>query len=139
MLAYDPACYLMTQHVYVMTQHGYVIREPTLSNKIMAKIGKWRNRKWSHLKRNRSYQQTSDITTIPYQMSLKMALSLSLVLTVVMLVCSAMAQEDICQLEKAKGNCYASILSFYFDVNSNRCQPFLYGGCGGNANRFEYV
>ena len=25
---------------------------------------------------------------------------------------------------------------YYYDANVNRCYPFIYGGCGGNYNRF---
>ncbi|MBN3321556.1 TFPI1 inhibitor, partial [Atractosteus spatula] len=36
-----------------------------------------------------------------------------------------------------EGPCKASKLSFYFNVNTHKCETFLYGGCLGNANNFE--
>ncbi|VDL77181.1 unnamed protein product, partial [Nippostrongylus brasiliensis] len=29
--------------------------------------------------------------------------------------------------------------SFYYDVNTRTCLEFIYGGCGGNGNRFDTV
>lgn len=31
----------------------------------------------------------------------------------------------------------ASIRQYSYDIVSGRCLPFHYGGCGGNANRFD--
>lgn len=28
---------------------------------------------------------------------------------------------------------------WYFKSTTRRCEPFVYGGCGGNANRFQSV
>ena len=35
------------------------------------------------------------------------------------------------------GSCRGSFKKWYFDVESQRCETFLYGGCNGNANRFD--
>jgi len=44
---------------------------------------------------------------------------------------------DICDLPVEVGPCRASVPSYYFDQSTGRCTAFLYGGCQGNANRFE--
>lgn len=48
-----------------------------------------------------------------------------------------MSQDDICLLAVDQGPCRAAVSSFYFDAGVGKCTEFLYGGCGGNANRFE--
>jgi hypothetical protein len=35
------------------------------------------------------------------------------------------------------GNCNAAIRRFFHDAVSGLCQPFTYGGCGGNENNFD--
>ena len=42
-----------------------------------------------------------------------------------------------CELEKDQGDCHAAIPMYYFNKNTGRCEQFVYGGCGGNKNRFE--
>jgi len=48
---------------------------------------------------------------------------------------------DICQLPRAPGDgevtCHAYFPSWYYDTKKKRCLYFVYGGCGGNANRFR--
>ncbi|ODM97201.1 Papilin [Orchesella cincta] len=46
-------------------------------------------------------------------------------------------QDDICVLPVDQGPCRAAVKSWHFDVRERKCTEFLYGGCGGNANRFE--
>lgn len=46
-------------------------------------------------------------------------------------------QEDICVLPVEQGPCRAAVKSYHYDASERRCAEFLYGGCGGNANRFE--
>lgn len=44
---------------------------------------------------------------------------------------------EVCNLPRAGGDCEAYIPSFGFDPHSQTCVPFIYGGCGGNDNRFR--
>lgn len=43
----------------------------------------------------------------------------------------------VCSAEVDSGTCDGSITSYYYDAKHQRCQAFIYGGCGGNANRFQ--
>ncbi|XP_075547382.1 uncharacterized protein LOC142581818 [Dermacentor variabilis] len=43
---------------------------------------------------------------------------------------------ESCRLEPERGLCYAAFTLYYFDAAAGTCEEFLYGGCGGNANRF---
>ena len=45
--------------------------------------------------------------------------------------------EDVCTLPLSKGPCRNFAPSFYFNGESGKCEYFIYGGCGGNGNRFE--
>jgi Kunitz/Bovine pancreatic trypsin inhibitor domain len=42
-----------------------------------------------------------------------------------------------CTLAPEVGDCDAAFQNFYFDVEQGECLPFTYGGCGGNANRYD--
>uniref|UniRef100_A0A5S6QM24 BPTI/Kunitz inhibitor domain-containing protein n=1 Tax=Trichuris muris TaxID=70415 RepID=A0A5S6QM24_TRIMR len=44
---------------------------------------------------------------------------------------------DSCTLPKDRGTCKAGHQKYYFDVQTLICSLFLYGGCGGNANRYD--
>ncbi|CAI7935339.1 carboxypeptidase inhibitor SmCI-like [Podarcis lilfordi] len=44
---------------------------------------------------------------------------------------------DICKLPKKVGKCRASFISFFFNVETLKCEIFIYGGCGKNANNFR--
>ncbi|CAG7831434.1 unnamed protein product [Allacma fusca] len=41
-----------------------------------------------------------------------------------------------CFLEKSRGPCRAVIDSWFFNVATKTCEPFMWSGCGGNNNRF---
>ncbi|XP_026069082.1 collagen alpha-1(VII) chain-like isoform X1 [Carassius auratus] len=44
--------------------------------------------------------------------------------------------EDSCILPMEEGNCSRYTLRWYFNSDVGVCRPFIYSGCGGNANRF---
>jgi Kunitz/Bovine pancreatic trypsin inhibitor domain len=43
---------------------------------------------------------------------------------------------DACSLPKQPGNCDAYAPSFWHNPTTGVCEPFVYGGCGGNDNRY---
>ena len=43
----------------------------------------------------------------------------------------------VCTLPMEAGPCKAGLTRWYYNTESRRCQEFDYGGCEGNANRFE--
>ncbi|BFZ20771.1 hypothetical protein BsWGS_23810 [Bradybaena similaris] len=46
---------------------------------------------------------------------------------------------SICNLPKAPGNCFAYNESYIFNTVKGACEKFIYGGCGGNENRFATI
>lgn len=48
---------------------------------------------------------------------------------------------DDCSLPPLDGDgvkiCHAYFVKYYFNNATKTCQTFVYGGCGGNANRFS--
>ena len=47
------------------------------------------------------------------------------------------AAAQICSLPVEKGRCRASLRRFFFNSTSRQCEEFRFGGCEGNANRFD--
>jgi len=43
---------------------------------------------------------------------------------------------EACYWAKDSGSCKGSLEKFYYDADSKKCKKFVYGGCGGNPNRF---
>ena len=43
---------------------------------------------------------------------------------------------NFCGLEPETGVCDAYFPSYFYNMTSRRCERFIYGGCGGNDNRF---
>ena len=41
-----------------------------------------------------------------------------------------------CESEPDDGYCKAAFERYYFDKIENTCKTFIYGGCGGNENRY---
>ncbi|XP_076360449.1 actinia tenebrosa protease inhibitors-like [Tachypleus tridentatus] len=52
---------------------------------------------------------------------------------------SLRAQADSCHLQPDSGKCLAYLPRFYFDPETETCEEFIYGGCGGNENNFETI
>uniref|UniRef100_A0A3Q1K386 Si:dkey-117n7.5 n=1 Tax=Anabas testudineus TaxID=64144 RepID=A0A3Q1K386_ANATE len=44
---------------------------------------------------------------------------------------------DRCLEPMSEGFCSDYVLLWYFHRLSGECRPFVYGGCGGNQNRFS--
>ena len=38
-----------------------------------------------------------------------------------------------------KGYCRARLIRWFYDNEANKCESFLYSGCGGNENNFGTV
>lgn len=47
------------------------------------------------------------------------------------------SKSPICYTPVDPGSCNSDITAFYYDSHNHMCQAFLYGGCEGNANRFQ--
>lgn len=52
---------------------------------------------------------------------------------------SDLPSPDVCQQRRDRGPCEAYHVMYYYDVRHRRCHHFVYGGCGGNGNRFESI
>ncbi|KAK4325646.1 hypothetical protein Pmani_003739 [Petrolisthes manimaculis] len=44
---------------------------------------------------------------------------------------------EVCYDQRDSGYCEGSIRRWHFNPETNQCQTFRYGGCGGNLNNFE--
>uniref|UniRef100_A0A023G1A9 Putative bilaris n=1 Tax=Amblyomma parvum TaxID=251391 RepID=A0A023G1A9_AMBPA len=45
--------------------------------------------------------------------------------------------KPVCSLKPKTGKCKAAIPLWYYDPQLDECRGLIYGGCKGNANRFE--
>ncbi|OWR51782.1 actinia tenebrosa protease inhibitors-like [Danaus plexippus] len=45
--------------------------------------------------------------------------------------------DSFCQLQPRKGSCGNQLKRFYYDMESNECRSFYFGGCDGNQNNFN--
>ena len=46
-------------------------------------------------------------------------------------------QDDVCSQEPETGPCKGGFRKFFYNSTTNQCELFIYGGCGGNDNRFD--
>ncbi|XP_020788989.1 tissue factor pathway inhibitor 2 isoform X2 [Boleophthalmus pectinirostris] len=44
-----------------------------------------------------------------------------------------------CRLPQEPGPCRSLLSRYFFNMSSLQCEPFYYGGCHGNANRFLHL
>ena len=44
--------------------------------------------------------------------------------------------KNICHLPAETGLCRGYFPQYYYDDKEQECKKFIYGGCGGNRNRF---
>ncbi|XP_047626417.1 tissue factor pathway inhibitor isoform X2 [Phacochoerus africanus] len=44
---------------------------------------------------------------------------------------------SFCAMKADDGPCKAMMKRFFFNINTQQCEEFIYGGCEGNQNRFE--
>ncbi|XP_075900241.1 tissue factor pathway inhibitor 2 isoform X2 [Nelusetta ayraudi] len=44
---------------------------------------------------------------------------------------------QVCRFPKEEGPCRALFTRYFFNMTSMQCEPFYYGGCQGNSNRFQ--
>ncbi|XP_055613416.1 papilin-like isoform X1 [Uranotaenia lowii] len=54
-------------------------------------------------------------------------------------ICEAPEGNEKCHLPKITGPCTGYYPMWYYDSDRNQCSQFTYGGCLGNANRFETI
>ncbi|EYC23629.1 hypothetical protein Y032_0015g2753 [Ancylostoma ceylanicum] len=47
------------------------------------------------------------------------------------------AYANVCDLDLVTGPCLALFRKYGFDKSAGKCVEFTYGGCSGNANRFD--
>ncbi|GBM17502.1 Papilin [Araneus ventricosus] len=50
--------------------------------------------------------------------------------------CGTLHASNACEEDKEVGPCKAAFARFYFNKKTSQCEPFIYGGCGGNSNNF---
>ncbi|XP_017097722.1 chymotrypsin inhibitor SCI-III [Drosophila bipectinata] len=50
---------------------------------------------------------------------------------------AASKRVKLCLQPTISGRCFGYVESFAYNPIKRHCEPFIYGGCGGNDNRFS--
>lgn len=50
-----------------------------------------------------------------------------------------LTQEELCSLPKDAGPCRGNYPSYFYNIETQSCESFIFGGCQGNQNRFSGV
>ena len=58
-------------------------------------------------------------------------------LSIMLLFCFFLARTDICLLPPDAGLCDGVFFKYFYNDTNGNCEVFAYGGCDGNANRFD--
>ncbi|XP_078330109.1 uncharacterized protein LOC111117500 isoform X2 [Crassostrea virginica] len=53
------------------------------------------------------------------------------------MACISLGDRGVCSQSKVVGRCRAAFPRYWFNSQTNRCESFTYGGCGGNENNFK--
>ena len=48
-------------------------------------------------------------------------------------------EENVCLLPAETGMCRARFRRYYYNSDTQKCEHFTYGGCGGNGNSFSSI
>ena len=57
----------------------------------------------------------------------------------VMIIAMMLTDVDACMEPVDVGPCREAHGRYFYDADRGVCQEFVYGGCGGNLNRFDYL
>ncbi|CAG9804959.1 unnamed protein product [Chironomus riparius] len=60
-----------------------------------------------------------------------------LFLQIFVLISIANSQDTDCKSPPEPGVCMANFQSWYYNPETKTCEEFVYGGCGGNQNRYD--
>merc|ERR1712126_119498 len=50
---------------------------------------------------------------------------------------SGPSRPDFCSEPQATGSCRAAFPKYFYDAEAGDCKQFIWGGCGGNDNKFD--
>ncbi|EDV99167.1 PI-actitoxin-Afv2a [Drosophila grimshawi] len=64
-------------------------------------------------------------------------LMLQLMMLMLLLVDGASKRVKLCLQPMVSGRCFGHVESYAYNPLQRRCESFIYGGCGGNENRFD--
>ncbi|GMR58285.1 hypothetical protein PMAYCL1PPCAC_28480, partial [Pristionchus mayeri] len=51
--------------------------------------------------------------------------------------CGAFREERVCETRADAGECSTAVMKWHWDTNRRACRQMVWGGCGGNGNRFS--